>query len=183
MLSRWRHDATPLSKNAMVERFYGKHFAFLIHFRTLKLAWKLFYCHFTYLLTIPGCIARGINIKSARIPLMFFRSIISLLFFFLFLLLVSFVCSPLIVLEFFYYFVFHLVSSKIYKNFHSISKLGYRQKPHMTKTPPTKSPPTKSPTTISPATKTPNYGIQTKNPHFNPEWNLKTWDDSQKHSA
>ena len=37
------------------------------------------------------------------------------------------------------------------------------------KTPPTKSPPTTSPTTISPATKTPNYGIQTKNPHFNPE--------------
>ena len=41
---------------------------------------------------------------------MFFRSIISLLFFFLFLLLVSFVYSPLIVLEIFYYFVSHLVS-------------------------------------------------------------------------
>ena len=50
-----------------------------------------------------------------------------------------------------------------------VRTVRYRQKPHMTKTPPTKSPPTTSPTTIFPATKTPNYGIQTKTPHFNPE--------------
>ena len=42
VLSSWRHDAKPLadfadSKNAMAERFYRKHFAFLIHFRTLNL--------------------------------------------------------------------------------------------------------------------------------------------------
>ena len=38
------------SKNSMAERFYGKHFAFLIHFRiTLKLIWNLFLLSFRYI--------------------------------------------------------------------------------------------------------------------------------------
>ena len=54
---------------------------------------------------------------------MFFRSIISLLFFFLFLLLVSFVFSPLIVLELVSSGKLLAEHSKIYKHFHSISQL------------------------------------------------------------
>ena len=48
--------------------------------------------------------------KNCKVSMNVLRSIISLLFIFLFLLLVSFVCAPLVVLEFFYYFVSHLVS-------------------------------------------------------------------------
>ena len=70
-------------------RLYGKTF--------LRHAW--FY---------DNCIACSINIRSARFPGVLIRSIISLHFFVLFLLLVSLIWSPLIVLELFCYFVSRL---------------------------------------------------------------------------
>ena len=81
-----------------------------ITYSGMRLYGKTFLRHASF---YDNCIASSINIKSACFPWMFFRSIISLQFFFWFLLIISLVWSPLIVLELFYYFVSYLRYKKI----------------------------------------------------------------------